>query len=270
MNIIILLQRLFIFAAFLVFGSKFAFAQTSFSNLSQTDVDNIAKEFSSNSMLHSVMPPSSMGDVWGFQVGITAGITQTPDIEALVKENAPSAEVGAAPHAGILAAVTVPYGITAELNWLPEYKSEDVTYKQGGLGIKWTITDVIETVVPVNIAVRAFGSKSDFSFRQTATGPTIDVQYEGKVSGLQVMVSPKLVPIIEPYAGFGLLKAEGDLNASATGIFDVASATSLSSKPTSSQLIVGIELAIPIFRLGLEYSTAFDTSNLTAKFALGF
>jgi hypothetical protein len=270
MTIIIFLQRLFIAAALLVFGSKFAFAATSFDNLSQADVDAIAKEWSSNSMLHTVMPPSSMGDVFGFQVGLVAGITKTPEIERLVKENAPTAEANPAPHAGILAAVSVPFGISGELVVLPEFKTQDVSYKQMSAAIKWTITDVVETPIPINIAARAFVSNSDFTFRQTVTGTTLDVEYDGRVSGLQFLVSPKLVPVFEPYAGIGLLRAQGDLKASGTGIFDIASSTQMSSKPSTTQLILGIEAKLLIMRLGLEYSTAFDTSNLTAKLAFGF
>ncbi len=269
MTLIIFLQRFFIVAALLVFGSKFAFAATSFDNLSQADVDAIAKEWSSNSMLHSVMPASSMGDVFGFQVGLTAGVTQTPEIERLVKENAPSAEANPAPHAGLLAAVSVPFGITAELSWLPEFKTQEVSYKQMSAAVKWTITDVVGTILPVNIAARAFVSNSDFNFRQTATGTTLDVEYDGRVSGLQFLVSPKLIPVFEPYAGIGLLKAEGDLKANGSGMFDISSSTQMSSKPSTTQLILGIEAKLLIMRLGLEYSTAFDTSNITAKLSLG-
>ena len=272
MTIIIVLQRFFIAAALVIFGSKIAFAATAFDNLSQEDFDNIAREFSANSMLHSVMAPSSLGDIFGFQVGLTLGMTKSPEIQKLVKETDPNTDIGSIPHGGLLGAVSVPFGISAEFNFLPEIDANGTKYKQYAAALKWSASDALLPVSPVNVAVRGFIARSDFSFTQTESGNQLDVKYEGRVSGLQLLVSPKMLPIVEPYIGLGVLKAEGDMSLSGSSgtIFDFTSERSAESKPSSSQFLLGVNASLLLMNLGLEYSKAFGTSNITAKLAVGF
>ena len=262
------------FALSSVFGLNSAFAGSlQFTNISQDDFVGIAREFSANSTLHTVMPPSSLGSIFGFEVGVLAGATQSPTIEALVKEVDASSEVGLLPHAGLLGAVSVPFGFTAEVAFVPTIKTEGASMNQFAAALKWNLSDGILAMLPINLAVRGFISKTDLSFTQNVNNPPlgnvpVTVDYEGQVLGGQLLVSPKLIPIIEPYIGVGYLSAKGDMNitgSSSATFFSGTSSQSASAKPTSSQLLIGANVTLIALVLGLEYSRAFETDSVTAK-----
>lgn len=246
-------------------------ASFSFTDISQKDLDNVTRELSANSTIHNVMPPSSMGSIFGFEVGVVAGVTKTPEIQKLVKEASPSTDVPALPHAGLHGALTVPFGITAEATIVPKIKSSEAEYSQFTGAVKFSLSDGLLSMLPLNLAVRGFYSKTDFSFQQTISGVSTNVDYTGNVMGAHVMVSPKFLPIIEPYVGLGYLSAKGDMSLSGTStFFNFTSAQKAESKPTSSHVFAGITAKLLLLSIGVEYARMFDTQSYTGKLALGF
>lgn len=254
-------------------------AAPAFSNISRQDFDKISKELSANTTLHNVMPASSLGSIFGFEVGLVAGVATTEEIEKLVKETSPSTEVSMIPHAGLIGALTVPFGITGEVAFVPEITAEGAKYSSYAAAVKWALSDELLPVIPFSLSVRGFLAKSDFKFNQTinnaSTGnvpTTVNVKYEGSVMGLQLLASPKL-PIVEPYLGLGYLSAEGDLSLSGSStatFFDYTSAQSANTKPTSTQLLVGVNVQLLAIVFGAEYSNAFDTDTFTGKLSFRF
>lgn len=247
-----------------------------FDNLTDEDFDKISKEFSANSTLHSVMGAGSLGSIFGFQVGLTGGITKTPETDAIVKRSAPSSSVQAFPHAALLAAVTIPFGLTAEATFIPQINSSGFEYNQYAGALKWTMTDNILSILPLNIAVRGFLSKTTMSFSQvinnSSTGnQNVDatVKYDGTVTGLQLLASPKLIPIIEPYVGVGVLSGNSKLSSSIGSVF-ASGSTSKEVSPTSTQFLLGADIRLLLIGAGVEYSRAFGTESYTMKFSLGF
>jgi hypothetical protein len=82
-----------------------------------------------------------------------------------------------------------------------------------------------------------------------------------------------LIPILEPYIGLGYLSANGTL--SQTGDTTVSifanGAKSMDSSPTSTQLLVGLDIRLLfVLGLGVEYSRAFGTESYTGKLSLKF
>ncbi|MCM2281006.1 MAG: hypothetical protein NDI61_04080 [Bdellovibrionaceae bacterium] len=255
-----------------------AAAAPAFTNLSQTDFDAIGKELSANTSLHNVMGASSLGSIFGFEIGVVAGVASTKEIERLVQEASPTTEVPFIPHAGLVGAVTVPFGITAELAIVPEITAEGAKYSSFAGAVKWALSDELIPVIPFNLAVRGFMANSEFKFSQTinnaSTGDlpvNVNVAYDGNVTGLQLLASPKL-PVFEPYIGVGYLSAKGDLSVTghASASFFDSTAQSATTKPTSSQFLAGVNVSLLLLKLGAEYSTAFGTSTYTAKLSVGF
>ena len=243
------------------------------SGISQEDFDTVAREFSANSTFHPVTAPSGLGSIFGFELGVTAGATKTPDTDAIAKKTDSSATLNTMPHAGLLAAVTVPFGITAEALIVPTIDAGDFKYSQTGLAVKLNIADSILPVSPVNIAVRGFYTKTETSFTQTVNPiPTQTVTYDGEVMGLQAFVSPKLIPFIEPYIGVGTLKAKSKMTSGTAPIFNIGgtNTNSAESSPSSTQFFFGADLRLLVLGLGLEYSRQFGTDSITGKFSFKF
>lgn len=260
-------------AALLSFTAQ-SFAQTmNFSNLTQTDFEKISKEFSGNFMHHSVMGASSLGTVLGFELGLIAGLQKTPEIDAIVKRTSPDSGVSSLPHAGILGAVGVPFGLSGEIVMIPKISGGGGEYQYTSMGLKWTMNQSLLAVLPFNVALRGIYSNSKFNFTQAVSGVDAKVENSNSVTGLQLLVSPSL-PIFEPYAGIGMLNAKNTLSVtgSAGTVFDstYTSAQSAESTVGSTQYLVGANVRLLVMVLGLEISNAFGATTTTGKFSFAF
>ena len=138
----------------------------SFTNITADDFDKIVKEFSANSQFTTVSPASSLGQTWGVELGVIGGLTDTPDIQSVVNRADPSsaADLDRFPHASILAAVSVPFGITAEAAFVPKITRDNINYQQFGGAVKWTFTDVFFPEFPLTMAPRFFYTKTSTAF----------------------------------------------------------------------------------------------------------
>ena len=254
-------------------------ASLNFNNLSQSDFNNIAREFSANDNLNDVMPASSLGAVFGLELSVGAGLTKSPNTNASVQSSSPGTDASKLPHASILGAVSFPMGITGEFSLLPTEKLNGMKAQQFGGALKWTITDIFMQNLPLNIAVRGFITDSQYSFDNTINNSSTSFQpvkttlsYTGQVSGYHLLVSPKFpFKLIEPYVGYGMAFERGSIamNGSTAGVlFSDSSSQSGSASDRSTELLVGINAKLAYFVIGAEYVRCFSTDTYSAK--LGF
>lgn len=264
--------------AFVLLFPSLARGAFSFPQLSQENLDAIERDFAANTLLHDALPPSSMGSIFGFELGVIAGLTKAPGLNQQVQRVASPSDVAQIPHAGLVGAVTVPGGLTIEGTYLPTMAASDFSYQQYAFGLKWTMTNGI-ILLPLNLAIRGFYGQSKLTFSQTLTDPisTLQVPVSGTndstVKGVQLFVSPKWIPVLEPYAGVGYLSATGTLGTSgptAATLFDFTSETSATSSPTSTQVFAGLDVRLLLLGFGAEWSRAFGTDSYTGKFSLKF
>lgn len=245
------------------------FAQsTSFSAITDSEFEDISKEFAGNFMHHSVQGAAPLGDVFGFEVGLVGGQQPSPKIDALSKR-AGGSGVSNLYHAGLLGVVSVPFGITGELLVLPKLSANSAEASMTSLGLKWSMNSTL-VVLPFNLALRGFQTTSKFSFNQTITPPgaTATVEDESTVTGFQLLASPSL-PVVEPYVGIGTLSAKNKLGSSLGSVFADGS-SSKEKNLSSTQLLLGVNANLLFFRLGAEYSSAFGANSISAKLAFGF
>lgn len=248
-----------------------------FNNLTQTDFDNAIREMSANSTLHSVSGASALGTIFGFEIAVVGGLTDSPKINALSKQVDANADISRLPHGALKLGASVPLGFTGEILYFPESTFNSVKYSQWGASLKWTMSEAL--VLPFHLAVRGFATGNKMSFDQTLQNPStggiptaVTVREENSQYGLQLLVSPSL-PIVEPYAGIGYVKANGKLAVSGTNtgtIFSFTSAQSAEGAPTTVQYLLGVNVNLLIVNLGVEYMRAFDTDTYNAKIGLQF
>ena len=256
-------------------------AAPSIDNIDQGDLDKVVKEFSANFAHAPVSPPSSLGKIFGFELGAVAGATSTPEFQRLVKEVDPDTNIPYIPHAGIFAALSVPFGITLEANLIPKTTVSDVSIDNVGLGLKWTMTNVFWTASPFDLALRAHYSSSQLSFKQTVQNASTSnqpvdavVTYDSNSYGVNLSAGARLI-FIEPYAGLGFIKGKGDLSVSGSSFVSIfnttfSSSQSASSDATSAHLFAGLQFDLLLFHLGFEYGNAFGVNRYSAKLSLAF
>lgn len=251
--------------------SSGAMAGPSFTNITDSDFEKIAKEMSANFTHSSLMGASKLGTLFGFQVGIIGAQTSSSDTNTIVKRNA-GAELPNLYNAGLLAAVGLPFGISGEAVIIPTTSASGASISSTSFGLKMNFNEFIP-VLPVNLALRGIYSSAKFSFSQTISSANATVENKTNVSGLQLLVSPML-PFVEPYVGVGVLNGSNDLSVSGTAssIFDPSytSSQSASKSVSSIQYLAGIEVNLLLLKLGAEYSQSFGTNRIGAKLSFGF
>jgi hypothetical protein len=246
-----------------------AMASPQFTNLSDDDMKDITKELGANFTHNSMMPASKMGTIFGFQVGLVGAQTATPKIHDIIS-NSGGSGVNDLYNAGVMGAIGIPFGVSFEAVIMPTLKKDDSSMKANSFAVKFNINDVIP-VLPVNLALRGFLSDAEFYFHQTIAGTNAKIDNTTNVSGVQLLFSPQL-PLVEPYIGVGLLSAKDKLEVSDTTgtVFAGTSSQDQSKTVSGTQFLAGIELNLVLFKLGAEYSNAFNTSRYGAKLAFGF
>lgn len=239
-------------------------------NIDETDFKNIVKDFSANFTHTSVSGASTLGKLFGVELGLIGGMTNTKDLDRLAKEADSNAKADKIPHAAILGVVTVPLGLTGEVGLIPKMGSDRFKYSQVSAALKWTPTESL-LELPLSLALKAHIAKNGVEFAETINDVNTQFDYDSTVTGLTLLASKDFV-IIEPYVGLGLLSGKGKLDATGSAVFDpsLTTAQSASASESSTLFLVGAEVKLLIFKAGLEYSNLFDTSRYTGKLAFFF
>lgn len=236
-------------------------------NLDKKDFESIVSDFSANFTHTSVSGASALGKLFGVEVGVLAGATNSPNVDRLAKEVNPSIKVDKLPNAALLGSVSIPFGLTAEVNLTPKIGGDEFKYSHLSTGVKWTLTDSLFTL-PLSVALKGHVAKSLIEFRQNISSVDTHFKYDSMVSGATLMLSKDLF-IFEPYLGVGVVQSEGkmDVSGSSSVFSDPAlqAAQSAKAKKSGSLLIVGAEIKLLVFKLGAEYTKLFDTGRATAK-----
>jgi hypothetical protein len=247
------------------------FATPSFTNITDSDFTQITQEMSANFTHNSMMGASKLGTIFGFELGLVGAQTGSPKTNVIAQRTAGS-DIQNLYNAGVIAAVGVPFGLSAEVVMLPSLSASGSSFSSSSYALKMNMNELIP-VLPINLAVRGVYSNAKFSFTQTISGVAAAVDNKTAVTGVQLLLSPKL-PILEPYVGVGLLNGSNELSVSGTPgtVFDPSFSVGQSEKKnvSSSQLILGVEASLLLIKFGAEYSQSFGVSRTGIKIAIGF
>lgn len=240
-----------------------------FPTLTKQELEKSSKEFLTNFTHTSVSGASSLGSIWGFEVGILGGITDAPETGKLIRKADPDSDIDSLPHAGLLGRVTVPFGLTFEASLIPKIKMDDAEFSQMSLAAQWNFF----SFPFIDLAAKAHYSKGSLEFNQTIDSDADgQVNYDHNTFGIMAMASANAL-IVEPYAGLGFVTGDSEMDFTASSgndLFDFTSERSASVEETSSHIVLGAEVSLLILNFGLEYSRMFDTSRYTGKLSLSF
>lgn len=236
-------------------------------NLSSDDLNKVVGDLSVDFLHTSVSGASSLGHLFGFEVGVVGGQTSTPNLNQVANQTG-TANAGKLYNADILGVLTIPLGLSAEVGVLPKQGSSGFAFSAFSAAAKWTITDLIS--LPVSLAGKLSYTTDSLSFNGTVSGSPVDYSYTNTETAFTGFISKDLV-FIEPYFGLGYVSATGNLSANAA-IFNsgFTTATSASASRTGVLWIVGTEVKLLFVKLGLEYMSMFSTSRVDGKLSFFF
>jgi hypothetical protein len=245
-------------------------------NLGESDFKKVVGDLSANFLHTSVSGAGTLGDIFGFEVGLVGGITNTPHMEKLAHAVDPNADADTVYHGELLGVVTVPFAITGEVGLIPKVGKDDFRFNAMSLALKWTPTKLFFEDFPVDLAAKVYTTKANLDFKDEIVSGAGDTTftYKNSLMGVTALVS-KNFAILEPYFGLGWVKATGDLTATGPQSGSVflpsyTSSTSVSEDTSSTLWMVGTEVKLLILKLGVEYTHVFDTSRYSAKLSFYF
>lgn len=237
-------------------------------NISDEDFKKVTGDLSANFLHTSVSGASTLGHLWGFEVGVDGASTSSPHLNDVVHKADPNADAGKVYNAEAFAAVSVPFGITGEIGLLPKVGSSGFKFSDFSLAAKWTITELFLSDLPFSLAVKGIYTQAKVDVDTTVNNVPVSYNYTGKSTAGWALISKNLM-ILEPYAGIGLVNGKGDMSASTTNVF-ASGATSGSATKSGMGWMVGTEVKLLVVKLGVEYANLLDTSKIGGKLSFYF
>jgi hypothetical protein len=236
-----------------------------FSNLSESDVEDVAKEFSANFAHTGVSAPETDG-LWGIEVGLVAGKTASPDLKDVVDASGgDGSDVKSLYHAGLMARAHFVFDLFAEINILPEKEISDITVKNTSYEVGWNAGAFFG--LPLDIALGFNMANSEMSFKQT-TPVVSETSLESKTRVLWVGVSKTLL-FFTPYLKVGTISADSDLKATGS-ILSYSPSPKESVKNSGSYLALGANLQFFFLKLGFEASQLMGVKRASGKLSFDF
>lgn len=250
-----------------------AFGQTiPLQNIDRAEFSKIVSDFSANAQHTSVSGASSLGEIFGFELGLVAGVTNTPEINKVAKSADPNANVSRLPHAELIGSLSVPAGVTVDFGFIPKVGSKEFKFNSYALGAKWTFSDLLSEL-PVSLALKGQFAKSQLQFNSVIQSVDTDFKYDNAITSFLFLVSKDL-GLFEPYAGIGTASTTGKMvvNGSSQVFSDpeYSASQSASASKSSTVLMLGSEVKLGFVKLGLEYARLYSTNGFTGKLAFYF
>lgn len=243
-------------------------------NLSKSQVEDVANEFAMN-FSHTVVAAPETKGVWGVEVGVVAGQTDSPELKKVVSQaGEDGSDFEKIYHAGVVARAHFPYELFLEASLLPEREISDVEVSARSLGVGWNFGSFFQ--LPLDVAIGASMSRSEIGFKQQTTQGGVPVEtnisVDSDTSTYWVGVS-KTFLFFTPYAKIGKANSESEVKTSVAGnVFgqDLSGQDKVDVKSDGNYWAVGANLEFAFFKIGVETSRQADVSRTSAKLALDF
>ena len=173
--------------------------------------------------------------------------------------------------------MSVPFGLTAELNFIPETEISDIEFKHTSFALKWTFTNQIP--LPFDMALRVHGSSTQFSYSDTINNSSTanrnvdtNIAYETSSFGFNISGSINAL-VFEPYAGIGYVSTETDIGLSAAtsvSIFDFTEAGNYTAENSGAHIFLGANVNLFLMKIGFEGSSIMGVNRYTFKLSAYF
>ena len=258
------LVSLFLALLFLLCSHTYA-AAPEFSNITKSQFETIVEQFSASVPEPPLAPASSKTLFFlpGFQVGVLGGVTKVPELDEFAIK--PPEYL---PHTALFASLSGPFGLGVAGTLLPQLTIDQLKIFHYGGAVRWNITDVFFKLLPINLALKGFIGKTELEYSHSLSGLDQTFTLNDLTLGANIAASFKL--FLEPYVGVGLLRGGLDFSSTTSAVFDTSFTTSTTASEQSigPQLFAGLNVSIPFFTIGGQYSYVFQAHRVTLQIAL--
>jgi len=215
---------------------------------------------------------SSLGSIWGVEAGLVFGALESDNLRAAA-ESASGEEqedLKYLPYAGIVAGVSLPFGIGAELSMIPEVDVADVSLGSYSGSLRWTVTDFIPFVggfSPLKITARASYGSTDVSYETSLNGGSTETaDFSIKNTEFGVTAGFNLF-ILEPYIGLSTVNSKTRLDAETNNPLVPVNLRekNLRASLSGTRALAGLLFKLPLLRFGLEVSNYQGMNRYTGK-----
>ena len=245
-------------------------------NLTEQQFKNVANEVGANFVHSSVTTVDGRGKVFGFEVGVIVGATQSPEVESIAKSFDSSLDIGIIPHAGLMGQVSLPLGFHFEATMFPEKEISDLTLSTFSGAVKYTLTNSLFKLPIIDLAIRAHYSTSELSYNTDSNVASVPlnskVTFDSSSWGIMAMTGADLL-FVSPYIGIGYVSTDTSLGVNATTgtIFDstFTNAQSAETDDSGMHFIIGTEVSLLLVHFGVEYAKIIDNEKATLKLSIG-
>lgn len=243
-------------------------------NFGQDEFNLISKDLSSAFAHTTNSGGSSLGKIWGVEAGIVAGILEANNLKEIAEQVSGETqdELAYLPYAGIIAGVSLPFGIGGEMSMIPSTDLGDGSLSNLSTSLRWSVTDfipIVGTFSPVKIVARMSVGKTEMDYTFSTTGSSTekaDFSIKNTEFGLTAGFN---MFIVEPYIGLSTVKTKSTIHASTDlALPGVETDRTLTSDISGMRTIAGVLLKLPLLRIGLEYSNMQSSNRYTLKISL--
>lgn len=275
--------QLISFALVFLFSSL-SFAQSNiFTNNSFDDEDfrRISKDLASSFVHTTNSGGSSLGSVFGFEVGLVFGGVESKYLKDQAEEitGEEQDQFQYLPYAGLIAGVSLPAGIGAEASVIPKVQigDDDGEFSNYSGSLRWTVTDIIPivgTFSPLKITAKASYNETSLYYTYDGSGTSTETA-DFSISNFEygAVVGVNLV-VVEPYVGVTHVKTSSKLDATTDYVSPlpglVIEDQHFEADLEGTRIQAGVLLKLALFRFGLELSNLQGVNRYTAKLSLKF
>jgi hypothetical protein len=244
-------------------------------NFGKEEFDLASKDLTSAFLHTTNSGGSSLGNIWGFEVGLVFGGLESDNLRTAAESASgePQDDLKYLPYAGLIGGVSLPFGIGAEVSLIPEV---DIGEGDGSFGsysgsLRWTVTDFIPLVgsfSPLKITARLSYGTTDFVYETSLNGGTSKETAEFNIENTEYGVTAGFnLFILEPYVGLSHVSSKSSMDAATTNpIIPVnLREKNLRSSLSGTRGMVGLLFKLPLLRFGLEMSNYQGVNRYTGK-----
>ena len=116
-------------------------------NVNSDDMNKIVGDFSANFLHTSVSGASSLGHIFGFEVGLVAAQTATPHLSQVANQVGQGSDASKLIDANLLGVLSIPAGLTVEVGLVPKMGSSSFQYDAMSAAVKFTPTELFRFAV---------------------------------------------------------------------------------------------------------------------------
>jgi hypothetical protein len=238
-----------------------------FSNLTQTELQGIAKEVGAG-FLHSSLTPASKSD-HDFQVGIISSGASSDTLKSLIGRYDSNSNFNTIPRASLLGAMKLGSQFSIELLVLPPLTVTEIKFDSQSIGLKWFGSEVFPA--SFDWSVRSFVGRTGISWSQTISSVNTSMTYSQLYWGVIAEASKKF-GYFEPYLNLGLAFNHGEMTSAGASIFSSAYTTSSKSSESVTGLIFasGVSAEFSLVNFAIEFGSAYQTFNSAIKASVLF